>query len=71
MMPDEIDGPQFRKARRVLGWTRKQAARYIGVEVETVKSWELNRRRVPRYAIVALYRLGQKRGGINQMFWIP
>lgn len=59
-----IDGNDFRDRRIALMLNRDELAEEIGVSEETVKSWELARRPIPRYALRSLCRLeAQKRKG--------
>lgn len=47
-----MTGDEFKKWRKKLGFrTRADAAHHFGVKEETIKSWELERRKVPQYAI--------------------
>ena len=53
-----MTGDEFKKKRIALGYKKRVAiADEIGVEVPTVKSWEIGARPVPRYAERALNRI--------------
>ncbi|TXH43278.1 MAG: hypothetical protein E6Q97_34260 [Desulfurellales bacterium] len=59
-------GTEFAERRKKAGYsTRMYAACAIGVAKDTVKSWELGKRKVPKYAIKWLERieaLARKKG---------
>jgi transcriptional regulator with XRE-family HTH domain len=38
---------ELRKWREAKGWTRKQAAKHLGVNVKTLESWEYGTRKPP------------------------
>ncbi len=57
-----IKGGEFRERRVALGLTtRKAVAEELGVGWETVKSWEIGRRTIPRHAWLALERAEAKK----------
>ncbi len=58
-----MNGEDFRIRRILLGLTkRKDCASHIGVSIDTVKDWELGRRKVPTYAIRSLDVLEKAKG---------